>query len=175
VLLLRTGDGDRAAVAGILRGTVRAIDGRLPLDRLMTLAELIDQTQWNGRVSATLAYAIALIAFALAMVGLFAVTAYRVGRQTPEIGLRMALGAEPRQIAVLVLGGATGHLGAGVIVGLVLTYAFDYLFVPPTTSLVDPIVLAPLILVVAGLALAACALPALRAARIDPAVALRCD
>jgi hypothetical protein len=177
-LVVRTASDDPAAHTAALREVVRSLDPRLPLDHVLPLTQALSESRWNGRVSILLLYTITVIAFVLAMVGLYAVTAHRVAQRTPEIGLRMAMGAEPGQIARLVLGGAMTQLGMGLGLGLVLTIAFTRLFGPASNNLTAPSLVAPvltLVVAVATVAIAACIIPAVRAARVDPAAALRCD
>lgn len=92
-----------------LREAVRRLDPDVPLYRVMTLDRAIEDARWNGRLSSTLAVSISLIAVALAAVGLYAVTAHAVAQNMPEIGVRIALGAQPSHLAWMTLKGAHEH------------------------------------------------------------------
>jgi ABC-type antimicrobial peptide transport system permease subunit len=166
------------ALAPVLRDALRSVDPRLPLDRVLPLAQALAESGWNGRVSILLLYTVSIIAFLLAMVGLYAVTAHRVAQRIPEIGLRMAVGASAGQIAGLVLRGAIGQFGLGLALGLALILVFTRLFGPASDSLTALSMLGTflaLVVAVTLVAAAACIIPALRAARVDPATALRCE
>jgi ABC-type antimicrobial peptide transport system permease subunit len=120
---------------------------------------------------------IALIAFGLAAVGLYAVTAHAVAQRTQEIGIRVALGAGTRQVAWLVLRRALRQLAVGLAVGLLCTYAFDRAFSGPSdpNSFMNPAVLIPAMTLLIGMTLAASLAPIVRATRLDPLIALRRD
>jgi putative ABC transport system permease protein len=121
--------------------------------------------------------AFALLAFVLAMAGVYGVMAYTVGRRTSEIGLRMALGAASSNILGLVMAAGLRLALAGIAVGSLLAYAVaqslrGMLF---AVGPLDPVVFASAPLALFVTAAAACIVPALRAARVDPMIALRAD
>jgi len=129
------------------------------------------------RVGATAVAAFGLLAFALAIVGVFGVTSYLSSQRTQEIGVRMAVGASREQIVRLVLGDGSRFVIAGVAAGLAATLAGSrllgsFLF---GISAYDPFTLAGVVVILTGVALIACAIPAWRAARVDPTVALRSE
>lgn len=177
VILLRA-DGDPVAFTAALRQRTARLDASLPLDRVMRLDTAMAAARWNGRVSTRLLTTMGIATFLLALVGLYAVTAHAVGTRRREIGIRMALGASPVAVRWLVLARALRQLTIGLAAGVAATYVFDR-FVAQSTAdaarMTDPLVLAPVILSVFGVAAAACLLPATRAAGIDPAHALRAE
>ncbi len=157
-----------AALAEVVRATLRRVDARLPVTGLETLATVIDQSLVVERTTARLSAAFGLLATLLAASGLYAVLAFGVARRTREIGLRMALGAERRDVLRLVLGEllrlaltlGVARLVEGQLFGLRATDA---------ATLVGATALLLLVVLAAG------ALPARRAARVDPLAALRVE
>lgn len=175
--LVLSGSDAPSALASTVRDVVHGLDPTLPVSGAMSLEQARHEHGWNGRISASVVFTAAAITFVLALVGLYAVTAYRVIQRTAELGLRLAVGATGHQIAGLVLGGAIRHLAVGGVLGLGLVVAMSRLFPAPTSSegaVAFGTVLMILALVVA-VALVACLGPALRAARIDPIGALRSE
>jgi putative ABC transport system permease protein len=166
-----------ASLAPLLRAEVRALDPDLPVYRVRTMAQVIDEAGWNPRLSGNLVMTIALIAFGLASVGLYAVTAHAVTQRTQEIGIRLALGAGTRQVAWLVLRRALRQLAVGLAAGLLCTYAFDRAFSGPSdpNSFMNPAIIGPAMALLIGMTLTATLAPILRATRLDPLGALRRD
>ncbi|MGE0360967.1 MAG: ABC transporter permease [Vicinamibacterales bacterium] len=169
------GTGDGASLTGAVRESLRQLDGLVPLDRARSLPAATRDAAWAGRVSATLANTVCAAAFALAVAGLFAVVSHRTARRRREIGLRMALGADPIRIAWLVVGSVRGAVGLGLVLGLLGVVAWNRAFAPvgPDARTVGlgsilAVVVALLLTVLAG-----CLLPAGRATRISPGDALR--
>lgn len=164
------------ALAPLLRAEVRALDPDLPVYRVRTMAQVIDEAGWNPRLGANLLTTIALIAFALASVGLYAVTSHAVAQRTQEIGIRVALGASTREVAWLVLRRALNQLAVGLVAGIVCTYAFDRFASggpPEPTSFMNPGVILPAMAALIVMTLLASLTPIVRAARLDPVIALR--
>jgi putative ABC transport system permease protein len=174
-LLVRAAGVSPAAIAPAVREAMRQVAPDVPLSRLMPLEQALHDRSWNGRVSATILYTVSAIAFLLALVGLYAVTAHTVLQRTQEIGLRMALGAAPRQISWLVMRRALVQLAGGLVLGVLLTVWWGRRFTSPTDpiSLTDPSTLVPLMGVIAAVAALACLVPTRRAAHLDPLTALR--
>jgi predicted permease len=166
-----------AAVAGTLPKVVAGLDPNLPIEDLRTMEQQVKDNVFLDRVISVLSASFAVLATLLAAVGLYGVLAYTVAQRTREIGLRMALGAEPgrvrgmvlRQVGVMMLiGGAIGLAAAVAVARTVRSLLFELPFN-------DAGVLATAVVVLTLVALAAGFLPADRAARIDPMRALRCE
>ncbi|MCI0356824.1 MAG: ABC transporter permease [Acidobacteria bacterium] len=173
-ILVRS-SGDPAAALSAIRAQVRALDPQQAIRSLRTMEEVIAESMARRRFSLFLLSLFALMALALAAVGIYGVVSYSVSRRTQEFGIRMALGARGRDILQLVLGQGFRLAFAGVALGVagalgLLRFLSTLLFgVPPT----DPLTFAAVLLVLAGVVTLACYLPARRAARVDPMVALR--
>ncbi|HEX5474989.1 MAG TPA: ABC transporter permease [Vicinamibacterales bacterium] len=170
-IIVRT-HGAPEAAAPALRTEVRALDPDLPLAHLQTMTEAKWAAEWNRRISGAIVTLIALMALLLSTVGLYAVTAHGVAIRTREIGIRVVLGAERRQVVWTVLRGALVQVGLGLIVGIVLSVVWARLFGGPGIG-IDPGSLASLCGVLLIVALVASVAPAWRAARVEPATTLR--
>ncbi len=179
---LRLGSTTPAAQAALLqavRREVRAVDERLPVLDLQTMEHFRDSSvmYWVVKAGAWLFAVFGLVAVFLAVVGLYAVKAYVVARRTREIGIRIALGSTPGNVLWLVLKEGLVLTGVGLLVGFWLAAGIGLLVGSALyeVSAFDPVVfvLAPLLLAAASLA--ACYLPARRATRIQPTVALRME
>jgi ABC-type antimicrobial peptide transport system permease subunit len=147
----------------------------------MSFEQAVKNAVWNGRLSDTIIKSIATVALLLALIGIYAVTGYTVRRWTPELGLRMALGAEAGQIGWLVLRRVLTQLALGLGFGVAGTLVFDRLFTDPASAAVarvrvtDPVFMTIVVLAIAAIAVMACLMPIRRAARTDPVVALRAE
>jgi len=163
------------AMAAALRADAQDVDANVPLYRIQTLAQAIRDADWNPRLSAQLANTLTLLCLLLTTVGLYGVTAHAVSLRRRELGIRMALGATPRRLAALVVSGARMPLGLGLLLGLAGAGAWNRAFPSgrPDLAVTSPLVLGLVVLVLALVTLAACTVPARRAARLDPAVVLR--
>jgi predicted permease len=179
---LRTAASGPAADSALLRAVrqeIRAVDERLPVLGLKTMTQHRDSSMlyWIVRAGAALFTVFGAVAVFLAVVGLYAVKAYVVARRTREIGIRMALGSTPGNVMWLVLKEGLGLTLAGLSVGLLIAAAIGMGVASMLyeVSAFDPLVftIAPLLLAIASLA--ACYLPARRATRILPTVALRME
>ena len=175
-ILLRT-TGDPAQVIGELRRAVAAIDPNLPIVHVSTIHETVDAFMTHDQLISRLTGIFSLLALVLAAIGLYGVMSYNVIRRTSEIGIRLALGAQSGSVLWMILRESLILLAIGLALGLPLTlastrYVRALLFgLSPT----DPFILASAIAVVATMTLIAAWLPARRAAKVDPMVALRCD
>jgi predicted permease len=173
ILLLRS-DVEAETLAPALRTLLLELDPNVPLHRVRTMAGVIDDGGWNARVSNLLINVLAFIAVTLATLGLYAVTAHAVYRRTPELGLRMALGAQRADIARLILRRVVAQVGVGFAVGLACTLVWARLFWTGAERGQFPLEsLAIVAAVVLVLALAATMIPVFRAGRLDPVAALR--
>jgi predicted permease len=174
VLIVKT-RGDPAALVPQLHNTIRAIDPNVPLFDVRTIEEHLETAVFIQRMVASLLTAFGAFALILATVGLYGVIAALAAQRTPEIGMRMALGASRRDIVSLILKQGLGMTLAGIGIGLAgalgLTRLFKSLLVGVSTT--DGVSFAATTLLLVLVALAACYLPARRAARIDPLQALR--
>jgi len=175
-LALRT-RGDPRALTAALRQVVSNIDPELALYDLRTMAARLDGSLQNRRLPLLLFSVFAGVALVLAAAGIYGVLAFSVGRRTREIGIRMALGALPAHVLREVLGQGARLLAAGVAAGLTASFFGLKLLrsLLYSTSPHDPLSLALVVAFLAAAALVSCWLPARRAARVDPLVALRAE
>jgi putative ABC transport system permease protein len=174
MLIVRTA-GEPASVTPLVREQMRAIEPDLPLFGIMTVEQLLALQRWSFRVFGSMFAIFAIIALVLSAVGLYAVTAYSVTQRTAEIGVRMALGAQPRQVLWLVLRRALVHLAIGLPVGIAGAFGVGRLLqtLLVQTSARDPLTIAAIAVVMIVVSLNACFWPARRATRLDPVTALR--
>ena len=173
-LAIRT-SGRPESLIGAVRNQVKELDPDLPLIRTMPMTEVVARSVWQPRLYTALFGVFAVVALILATVGIYGVMSYTVTQRTREIGLRMALGAQRQDVLKLVVGHgviitAVG-VGAGLAAAIALTRLMSSLLFNVTAT--DPITFAAVSVVLAGVALGACFVPALRAAKVDPMVALR--
>jgi putative ABC transport system permease protein len=175
-LVVRT-TGNPDALLGTVRTQVQQIDKNLSFTNAQTVQQLLGQGLWPARMGAALLGLFGALALILASIGIYGVLAYSVAQRTSEIGLRMALGAQPRQVLGLVLrqGMLLALIGAGVGIVVALPVARLAGGLLYGVSATDPLTYAGITLLLMGVALLACYLPARRATRIDPLVALRVD
>jgi predicted permease len=163
------------SLAGAMRAAVRRVDPEVPTASLLAMDEVVGASMADRRRDAWLVGAFAALALAVASIGVYGVTAYHVVRRRREIGLRVALGAERRDVVRMVLGQglrlAAVGIGVGVPAALIAAGALRSLLFEVTPH--DPAVFAAIPVLLMVVAALACALPAARAARIDAAVALR--
>src|SRR5262249_37280518 len=160
-----------------LRHEVRQIDPDLPTFNIMTLREYRNQLLRETTILTTMFSVFALIALVLSVVGIYAVTAYSMGQRTQEFGVRMALGADRRDIVWLVLHLGVKQLAAGLPLRMVVAYGVSSLLRNALFQVVpsDPLTFVAIPVLLASIIIAACALPARRAARLNPVDALRIE
>ena len=175
-VVLRT-SGDPRRLAKPLADAVAAADPEQPVHDVKTMAQYVDEALVARRFAMTLLGVFALIAVLLATVGLYAVVAYTVSQRTHEIGIRMALGAQSREVAGMVISQALRLVIVGLCLGvsgsLALTHLMRKMLYGVSAS--DPATFAGVAALLAAVALAASWLPARRASRVDPMIALRGD
>lgn len=175
-IVIRTA-GDPIGLVGAIKDQVRSIDPNLPVSKIRTMEEVLESTIAPRRLAVLLFSVFAGIALSLAAVGVYGVTAYSVGRQTREIGLRVALGATPRQILTLILGQQAKLQLAGIAIGTISIMGVGHVTVGMLFDVQpnDPLVVLAGTTALAIVALIASYMPARRALRIDPMAALRSE
>jgi predicted permease len=172
--VLRT-DVDPTTLAASAAATLAAIDPELVPSRTATLEDLASRARVGPRFNLALIGLFALVALVLGAVGTYGVMAYTVALRTREIGIRMALGAEGRQVLRWIGAEGLTLIASGLVVGLVAALAFSRFLsgmlhgVAPT----DPVAYGSMIALLAAAGIVACLVPAIRASRIDPTVAIR--
>ena len=173
-VVLRT-DGDPSAVMGPVRRAIAQLNPDYVVYAVSTMKGVVADTLAARRTSMILLAIFAALALVLACIGIYGVIAYLVGQRTHEIGIRMALGAGRRQVLLLILGQGLRMAIAGVAVGVLLAFSLTRFMSSQLFGVSDhdPLTFAAVALVLIGVALIACWLPARRAMRIDPVVALR--
>jgi predicted permease len=173
-LLLRT-NGNPESLLSPVRSTVSTLDKNIPIYDVLTLQDLLHDQTASQRFSSLLLSAFAFLAILLACLGIYGVTVYSVSQRTREFGLRMALGAVPRNISFLILRQAALLTLLGMVVGIAASLALGKLIssllfhVEPS----DPATFFTVSLLLPAIILLACYVPARRASRVDPIVALR--
>ncbi len=172
--VVRSASASQPLVAAV-RQQIRSIDPDLPVDGVQSLDHLVSESVGQPRLLMALVTAFGGLAILLAAIGIYGVVAYSVSQRLREMGIRMALGAAPRDISRLVVGQGMRLVLAGIAIGFVASlwlskFLASELF---ATQPRDPLTFSLVALVLAAVALAACWIPARRAMRVDPMVALR--
>ena len=164
-------------VIALLREEVRALDPELPLLAPSTMAEHLAGAMSRERLLAALATAMGVLALALGSIGLFGLLSYAVARRTREFGIRLAVGAKPADVVGLVIREGLGRAGVGLLIGAVAALVVTRLFrsMLYDVSPGDPLSFLAAVAVLGVVALAACLVPARRAATIEPMTALRTE
>jgi ABC-type antimicrobial peptide transport system permease subunit len=166
---------DPLLAVSALRSTVQELDPNLPIFAIKTMERVVDEDLFGERIVAALSTGFGTLAALLAAMGIYGVLAYLVVQRTREIGIRMALGAETAHVRLLILKEVGSMVLLGVAVGLPLAYGLARL----SESLLfgvhasDPMVYLLGLVLISVIALAACYIPARRATRVDPLIALR--
>lgn len=170
-------EGDPSRILGTLRTVVRAVDPGVPVAEIMTLENQIDASYPQIRLGQTVLFAAGGLALLLSAIGLYGVIAFLVTRRTREIGVRIALGAIPSRVAARLVGQGMLAVGAGVAIGLAGAWMLSELLSAWLVGVSphDAWAFGSAAALVAAFSLVACAIPAQRAARIDPATALRAE
>jgi predicted permease len=169
--------GDPARLARTVKEQVYSLDPHQPLNDVTTLPQLIHRSVSPRRFTLLLLGGFAALALVLAVVGVYGVIAYAVGQRTREIGIRMALGAAGREIRGAVVRPALGLAATGVVLGSGAAWLLGHILSPELyeVSSHDPLTFAVAGCVLLAAAWAACAIPARRAGRVDPIIALRSE
>jgi predicted permease len=163
------------AIAGSLRAALTSFDKNLPMYALKPMTEYIHDSVSRRRFNMVLLSAFSGIALVLAAIGIYGVISYGVAQRTREMGIRMALGAQSRDVLKLVVRQAMILTLGGVVIGLLASFALTRLMknLLFSVSVTDPLTFAVIALLLILIALFACLIPARRATKVDPLVALR--
>ncbi|HZF37742.1 MAG TPA: ABC transporter permease, partial [Blastocatellia bacterium] len=169
--------GDAAAITSAARNIIRALDPEQPVTAARTMESLIGTSVARARFNTLLLTIFAVVALLLAGVGIYGVMAYSVAQRTREIGVRMALGARVADALWLVVRSGMALALSGVAIGVAASFALTRLMKTLLfdVSATDPLTFAGIPLLLALVALLACLIPARRAAKVDPMIALRCE
>jgi putative ABC transport system permease protein len=173
-LVVRSTSGQQALTSAV-RKEMAALDADLPITRVSRMEEIVSTSVAQPRLTSECAGAFATLAMVLALVGIYGVMAYSVAQRIPELGLRLALGAQPSDVLRLVLGQGARLVLGGVALGLAGSFALTWLLSSLLfgTSAQDPLTFGGVAVMLTGVAMLACVIPACRAMRVDPIVALR--
>jgi ABC-type antimicrobial peptide transport system permease subunit len=166
---------DIAPIVAAVKREVESLDADQPIGRITTMDEAIASSLATRRLMMVLLGAFAVLALVLASVGLYGVMALTVTQRTRELGIRMALGAERGRVLRLVVGQGMGLAAIGVVIGLVAAFALTRFLAAQLYGVgaTDPVTFGTVAGLLVGVALLASLLPAMRATRVDPVVALR--
>jgi predicted permease len=167
--------GNPLAYVSAVQNAIHELDGDLPLFDLMTLESRIQLNTTDERIGGVFVGAFGILALVLAAVGVYGVLAYTTRQRTHELGLRIALGAEPRDVFGLVLRQGAVLAISGIVIGLAASFALTRALSSTLfgVSATDPLTFAAVALLLLLVALLACYIPARRAMRTDPLTALR--
>ncbi|HKS39966.1 MAG TPA: ABC transporter permease [Blastocatellia bacterium] len=173
-MVVRT-EGDPLTLASAIRQEVWALDKNLPVKDIRTMDQMMEGLVATRRLNMLLLAGLAAVALLLASVGIYSLISYSVAQRTHEIGIRMALGAQARDVLRLVIWQGMSLALAGVGIGLIASFFLTRLVSSMlySVSATDPATFALISSLLIGIALMACAVPAHRATKIDPMVALR--
>lgn len=169
--------GDPASLVGVLRGAVAATDKDLPVSSIFTMDKVIQDRWFQGRVFGMMFFVFGVAALLLASIGLYGIMSYTVSQRRQEMGVRMALGAQPGDVLRLVVGSGARLLGLGVLVGVPAAMGLAQLLRGNLydISSTDPVTFLAIPMLLAVVALVASYVPARRATRVSPTVAMRAE
>jgi ABC-type antimicrobial peptide transport system permease subunit len=166
---------DDGSVASAVRREVQAVDPGQPIYAVQKMKLVIENTVRDKSLNTTLLSVLAGVSLLLAVIGVYGVMSYTVAQHTREIGIRMALGAQPRSILKLIVGRGLVLVSAGVVIGVLasfgLTRFIEHMLFGVTPT--DPLTFVAIVFLLGLVALLACLVPAQRAMRVDPIVVLR--
>ena len=167
--------GAASPLARDLPGVVAGVNGSVPVSEIRTMNDVLSASILPARSTTALFGVFALLALILGTIGIYSVISYSVAERTHEIGVRAAMGAQKGDVLKLVVGQGMRLAAIGIVVGVAVAVGFAHLM----TSLLfeaqaaDPTIYAGVVLLLAGVATGACYVPARRATKVDPIVALR--
>ena len=166
---------DSSNIAAAVRREVQAVDPGQPIYAVQTMNLVIENTVRDKSLNTTLMSVFAAVSLLLAVIGVYGVMSYTVAQHTREIGIRMALGAQPKAILKLIVGRGLVLVSAGVVIGVLasfgLTRFIEHMLFGVTST--DPLTFLMIVFLLGLVALLACLIPAQRAMRVDPIVVLR--
>ncbi|HEY8459701.1 MAG TPA: ABC transporter permease, partial [Blastocatellia bacterium] len=170
-------EGDPALIAGAVRAAAREIDPSLPIFGMQSMSDTVADSLARPRFLSLLLGAFSIISLAMAAVGIYGVMSYAVSQRVQEIGVRVALGARSSDVLKMVLGQGTRLAAAGVAIGLAGAFALTRVMSTLLfeVSVTDPATFAAVVALLAAVTLLACYIPAKRATRVDPMIALRSE
>src|SRR5581483_825409 len=173
-LVVRTG-GDPMSLASAVRQAIWSVDRDQPVSNIRTMDDILGEEVVQRRIGMTLLAAFAALALLLASLGIYGVLSYMVTQRTPEIGIRMALGAQRRDVLRMVVGDGMRLTSLGVVIGLAAAFSLTRLMAGLLygVSASDPLIFSVVALTLVVVSLAASYIPARRAIRTDPMIALR--
>src|SRR5262249_29996192 len=169
--------GDPLSLVAAVKNAIYAVDKDQPVFKVITMEKLAAESITLRRVSMLLVSGLSALALILAAIGIYGVMSYTISQQRREIGLRMALGAQASDVLKLVIGQGMKPAVVGMIIGLFASFALTRLIKSLLfgVSATDPLTFAGVGLLLALVALMACWIPARRATKIDPMIALHCE
>ena len=175
-LFIRTGTNPGAVINSV-RSQIQALDHNLPLTNVWSIGEVISQQLWAARFAAKFLSLFAIVALTLCAIGINGTVGYTVSRRVREIGLRLALGAQPGNVLLMILKQSATVLLIGLIIGVVCSLILTTLVVSLLygVNAHEPLTLLGAVLGLILVGLAASYFPARRAARVDPMVALHSE
>jgi putative ABC transport system permease protein len=177
MLLVVRATAEPGALTGPVRQVIHALDPDVPLHKITTMRQLVSASAAQRRFTLLLIAVFATVALLMAAIGLYGVMAYNVAQRTREIGIRVALGAQGADVLRLVVGQGLRLVALGVALGLMAALALTRLMKKLLfeVSATDPLTFAGVVALLALVALLACWIPARRATKVDPMVALRTE
>jgi len=175
-IILRTSSTPEA-ITNPLKSLIAGLDSQLPVYGIRTVRKVVNQALGDISLLGSLLGAFAAIGLILAAIGIYGIVSYVVVQRTGELGIRMALGAQTSQVLWLVLSKGVLWVGIGALLGGVAAYGVSKLLISliPSLPTHDPVILPLAVLVLVAVALAACYIPARRATRVDPLLALKSE